>query len=215
MVIIRIGSTDNQYRFPQALLCAQVPYFFASFKQEHFREGSEQLVTLKEIDGVVSARSFEMLVPWVCFQRLIVKELPPTEAITTLIEFARLTDYLGITDIASLIAEQMKRIILCKESLEVDEWETPQVESTLYLVFEHLESGINLPKGHAVRRTLASAVVKGFLCRDKKSLFRQCEELPDFAADLLTEMRLALATLTVEKRGMSFIDPIKERRTRL
>jgi hypothetical protein len=65
-VVIRIGSASHEYRLPKALLCRQYPYFAAMFEEGHFKEGAEQSTTLEEIDGVVSTRSFEMLMQWVC-----------------------------------------------------------------------------------------------------------------------------------------------------
>jgi hypothetical protein len=42
---------------------------------------------LTEIDGVVSIRSFELLVQWLYLGRVIFGELTPEEAITATIEF--------------------------------------------------------------------------------------------------------------------------------
>jgi hypothetical protein len=63
-VTIRIGSASHEYNLPKALLCKQSPYFAAMFAGP-FREGEEQATTLEEINGVVTPRSFEILVQWV------------------------------------------------------------------------------------------------------------------------------------------------------
>ncbi|KFY92679.1 hypothetical protein V500_04080 [Pseudogymnoascus sp. VKM F-4518 (FW-2643)] len=83
LVTIRIAS--HEYKLPTALLCKQSPYFAATFNGS-FREGEEQSVNLEEIDGVVSIRSFQMLVQWVCLGRVVFGESAPKEAITTAIE---------------------------------------------------------------------------------------------------------------------------------
>ena len=55
------------------------------FKEEQFKEGIELSTTLEEEDGVVSTRSFEMLVQWVFHNRIVLGHLPPTEAIDAII----------------------------------------------------------------------------------------------------------------------------------
>ena len=84
-VIIRIGSASYEYKLSKALLCKQSLYFAATFEGQ-FQEGEQQSTTLVEIDGVVSARSFKLLVQWVYLGRVIFGELAPGEAITATIE---------------------------------------------------------------------------------------------------------------------------------
>jgi BTB/POZ domain len=62
-VRIRIGSASYEYKLSKALLCRQSPYFAATF-EGNFQEGEEQSTNMTEIDGLVSIRSFELLVQW-------------------------------------------------------------------------------------------------------------------------------------------------------
>ena len=85
-----------EYKLPKVLLYKQSPYFAATFEGA-FMEGEEQSTTLEEIDGVVSTQSFQMLMQWVCLGRVVFGKSAPEQAITTAIEFARLTDMCGVT----------------------------------------------------------------------------------------------------------------------
>ena len=118
---ILIGSASHEYKLPKALLCKQSLYFVAMFKGP-FREGEEQATTLEEINGVVTPRSFEILVQWVCLGRVVFRECAPDVAITTAIEFARLADMCRITGMESLMAEHIKAIILASKS---GQWAEP------------------------------------------------------------------------------------------
>jgi hypothetical protein len=81
-VTIRIESASHEYKLPKALLCKQSPYFAAMFEGP-FREGEEQATTLEEINGVVTPRSFQMFVQWVCLGRVVFRGCAPDVAITT------------------------------------------------------------------------------------------------------------------------------------
>ena len=48
-----------------------------------FKEGQELSTVLEEIDGVVSSRSLQMLVQWVCLGRTIFNESLSDKRITT------------------------------------------------------------------------------------------------------------------------------------
>ncbi|TAQ89347.1 hypothetical protein B7494_g2347 [Chlorociboria aeruginascens] len=72
LVSIRIGSGRHEYKLPNALLCKQSEYF-AAMLEGPFKEGEEQSTTLEEIDGVVTPRSFQMLVHTLLQQSLYLK----------------------------------------------------------------------------------------------------------------------------------------------
>lgn len=75
-------------------------------------EAAELSIILEEIDGMASTRSFEMLVQWVCHNRIVFGDLPPVELIAVLIEFARLADMFGLTGLESSMAEHIRQTIL-------------------------------------------------------------------------------------------------------
>jgi hypothetical protein len=47
--------------------------------QREFKEGEDQSTILAEIDGVVSTRSFELLIQWLYLGRVFFGELAPEE----------------------------------------------------------------------------------------------------------------------------------------
>jgi hypothetical protein len=118
-------------------------------------------VALKEINGVVTPRSFQMLVQWVCLGRVVFRECAPDVAITTAIEFARLTDMCRVTSIESLIAEHIKAIILANPAPE-DLGRAPDTNN-FYLTSQHITSAVALPERHPVRAIIAVATVEGCL----------------------------------------------------
>lgn len=114
-----------------------------------FKEGEEQSTTLEEIYGVVTPRSFKMLVQWVCLGPVVFGECAPEVAITTAIEFARLADMCGITGMESLMAEHIKAIILANpapEDMKWDGWRAPDT-NTQCLTSQHITSAVALPEG--------------------------------------------------------------------
>lgn len=54
---------------------------------------------MEEIDGVVSSRSLQMLVQWVCLGRIIFDESLSDEGITSVIKFARFADMCAVTSV--------------------------------------------------------------------------------------------------------------------
>ncbi|KAH8745522.1 hypothetical protein F5882DRAFT_233163, partial [Hyaloscypha sp. PMI_1271] len=53
----------------------------------------------------------------------------------------------------------------------------------------HIVSAALLPKGYPVRSMLASVAVAGFLQEDKHKFAKEAEDIPDFAVDLLREVK--------------------------
>jgi hypothetical protein len=204
-VIIRIGTASHEYKLPKALLCKQSPYFAATFEGS-FREGEEQSTTLEEINGVVTARSFQMLVQWVCLGRVVFTECTPDVTITTAIEFARLADMCLITGVESLMAEYIKAIILANPAPEDSKWEMwrPPDTNTHCLTSQHITSAVNLPKGHPVRAILAAATVEGCLRQHNYKFEREASRVPEFTIDFLKAVRATIESIS----ATTFEDPI-------
>jgi hypothetical protein len=165
-----------------------------------FREGEEEATTLEEINGVVTPRSFQMFVQWVCLGRVVFRGCAPDVAITTAIEFARLADMCRITGMESLMAEHIKAIILANpapEDSKWDDWRAPDT-NTHCLTSQHITSAVALPEGHPVRAILAAATVEGRLRRHNYKFEREASRVPEFSVDLLKAVRATIESITIE-----------------
>jgi hypothetical protein len=215
-VTIRIGSASHEYRLPRALICKQSPYFAAKFEGD-FKEGAEQSATLEEIDGVVSTRSFEMLVQWVCLGRIVFRSLPPpAEAIATSIEFMRLADMCGVTGMESMMAEHVKGIIVADAALHKGIYGLRDNNANTYsITTQHVKSAALLPGGHLMRGVLAMAMVEGFFLIDNHRFQKEIQEIPSFAVDLLAAVKVTSKTMTCGEYRIEFKEPLSGEKLRL
>jgi hypothetical protein len=161
---------------------------------------------LSEEDGVISTRSFQLLVQWLYLGRVIFGELAPEEAITATIEFVRIADMCQVTGMEALMAERIKGIIMAQRAVE-DVFVDRHL-NTLCLTTQHIVSAALLPKGHPVRGMLASAAVTGFLLEDKHKFVKETEDVHEFAVDLLGEVKTAFKSLKTDPPCITFKDPI-------
>ncbi|KAF8857721.1 hypothetical protein BDZ45DRAFT_726484 [Acephala macrosclerotiorum] len=204
-VSIRIGSTSpDEFKVPKALLCKQSPYFAATF-EGNFKEGRDQSTTLEEVDGVVTTRSFQMLLQWLYIGRVILGELSSEEAITAILEFVRLADMCGVSGMESLMATHITKLILADDIVRARERGDVR---TWCFTPQHVTSAASLPKGHLVRDTLAAAAVKGYFHFNDSRFVDKAEEYPDFSVDVLIAMKATFRSLTSYKRSVTFKDPL-------
>ncbi|RAK94916.1 uncharacterized protein BO80DRAFT_450689 [Aspergillus ibericus CBS 121593] len=202
-VTIHLGKkpTQHTYIVPKHILCKQSSYFACLFNGR-FREGEEQVAELTEIDGVLSVRSFEMVLQWLCTGTVILEDEPPTQTISTAIEFSRLMDMYNIPGSGDRMAEHIKRTIVenCPSPPSTDTNWSQATRSqardpnahTNYLTTEHIVSAATLPLGHPVRIILAQATVEGFLRDEYHKFIKETQEIPGFALDVLRETMTAL-----------------------
>ncbi|KAL9105636.1 MAG: hypothetical protein Q9227_009215, partial [Pyrenula ochraceoflavens] len=212
LVTVRIGSSSHECKLSKPLICKQSPYFKATF-ESGFQEGKEQSTTLEEVDGVVSTRSFQMLVQWLYRGRVVLGDMTPTDSISAIIEFVRIADMFGVTGMESIMAEQIKTTLLAssKSFLGGGNSNTQCLESS------HIVSAASLPEGHPVRRVLASAVAGEMLRTDKHKFAKEAKEVGAFAADLLEAVMDTLESHSLMGGGgVSVRDPLsgEERRLR-
>lgn len=209
---VTISIEDHEYRLPKALLCGQSPYFQAAF-EGGFKEGEEQKMELTKDEDVVSPQSFQFLVQWLTLGRVVFGEIEPVEAISCTIEFVRIADMCGVTGMENLMAERLKDIILAPTP-RPSGFDTP-LNNTYYITSEHIKSAVSLPVGHPVRSIIASAAVKGFLLHEKHKIWTEAHENPDFAVDLLREVKVTLSSLEVYRNSAFVIDHIRGGRINL
>lgn len=143
-----------------------------------------------------------MLVQWLYLGRVNFGELEPEEAITATIAFPRISDMYKVTGMEASMAERIRDILLSTLGTGTSfVWPT-----TAYcLTTQHTLSAALLPKGHAVRNVLVSAVVQIFLQGDDRFL-KEAEDIPDLAlaVDLFREVKVALKCLPPGGRRICF-----------
>jgi hypothetical protein len=211
-VKVQIGSPGQEYLLSKAILCKYSDYFATMFDGD-FKEGQENSAHLDLFEGVLSIRSFELLIQWMYVGRVIVAKLSPSEQIEALVEFARLADFCQVQGVEELMAERIKAVILahpapkthCFEHFRHPDTNTYRITSRAVL----WASG--LAKGHAVRKMLATTAVEGFLrgIEHKHKFFEETQEIPSFGADVLNAVESCLSTLRVSALGaIQFTDPI-------
>ena len=165
---------------------------------------------MTEIDGVVSIRSFELLVQWLYLGRVIFGKLTPTETITAAIEFVRFADMCGVTGMETLMAEHIKAIIMAPApgSRRPD-------TNTHRLTSKHIISAASLPEEHPVRSMLAAAAVREYFRDDNHMFLKETQEVPNFSADLLKAVKATLKRLTISHNRIVVKDPVSGERVYL
>jgi len=178
--------------------------------EREFKESADQSTILEEIDGVLSTRSFEMLLQWLYIGKVLFSEMPPEEAITVIVEFVRLADMYQVTGMEALMAERIKAVIVGKAPATKARKRMVPVVHHPWLTSEHIMSAVLLPKEHPVRRVLTMAAVPAYLNRAND--LSQALKLPDFAVDLLEEMHVTTKSFQPDGSCVTFQDPLSDAR---
>jgi hypothetical protein len=152
-------------------------------------------VTLEEVDGVVSTRSFQMLAQWIWLGRVHFGKSTPEEDIAATLEFVRIADMCGVTGMESLMAERIKEIIIANPEPQSEGHPRNPDTNTHCLTSQNIISAACLPQGHPVRSVFAAAAVKGYLQCSNYKFLRESQEVPGFSADLLAAVKAALETM--------------------
>ncbi|KAJ5811377.1 hypothetical protein N7474_007678 [Penicillium riverlandense] len=123
-------------------------------------------------------------------------------------EFANLANMCSISGMESQMAQQIKEILRANPGPPT-QWGTRDDDTNTHcLASHHIESATFLPVGHPVRRAVAAASVEGYLGNDTHKFVGETRDYPEFAADLLQELRGTLNEMKFDKRGAFFQDPI-------
>ncbi|KAE9381241.1 hypothetical protein N431DRAFT_490654 [Stipitochalara longipes BDJ] len=209
-----VGMYLPLYSGPQvkALLCKNSRYF-AKMLDDPWKEGQVNTVTMDELDGVVSVRSFKLLIQWCYVGRIVVGTATPSEEIEALIEFARLADFCQVEGTEELVAERIKVVILAHpapKDTSFPECRHPDT-NTYSIMSRAVLWASGLPKDHAVRKMLATAAVEGYLrhAKHEHKFFKETQEIPNFGIDVLNAVKACLSTLSASAYGVvQFTDPI-------
>lgn len=175
-----------------------------------FKEAEEQSAELEELDGVVSNRSFSLLLQWLYLGRFILGEESPSDRITAMFQLARLGDMLKITGMDLQIVECIRATIL--DNPHPDNFLTTNPDINIYhMTPEHVDAASHLPKGHMVRLLPAKAAVHAYLHSDNFKFSKETQDVPEFAADLLEALTVALKSFEY-KKYCTYKDPFTEER---
>jgi hypothetical protein len=147
-----------------------------------FVEAEDQTVTLSEMRGVVSARSFEAFLQWLYLGRVKFNIEDPKDHISALIELARLLDMLYISETKLDLAGRIKELLVSNPGCETD-------TNTHLLTKENIISAIQLPCGDPIRSVLAAASVEGFLTLTTCKFAKLMQQHPAYGSDLLQEVK--------------------------
>ncbi|KAL3475571.1 hypothetical protein BJX99DRAFT_157937 [Aspergillus californicus] len=161
----------------------------------NFKETEEQLAELEEIDGVVSNRIFSLLLQWLYLGRFKFAEESPSDRITAMIELARFADMLKINGMDPQIVECIRTTVLDNPHQHNNprggSARTPDTHIH-HMTPEHIDAASRLPKGHLVRLLPAKAAVHAYLHSDNFKFSKETQDVPEFAADLLEVLNVAL-----------------------
>lgn len=89
---VQIGSPDHEYAVSKGILCKHSRYFARMFDGP-LVEGTDNIVRLNELAGVVSVRSFTLLIQWCYTGKIVFKSVTPSEKLEALVEFARIANF--------------------------------------------------------------------------------------------------------------------------
>lgn len=167
--------------------------------------GQTQTVDMTEIEGILSVRSFTALLGWLYWHKVQFSAPEPEEKISAAIELSRLAEMCSIPDLGIQMAQYIKDVLTANSDPKENKYPNPNAYS---ITEQHIISAGYLPEGHAVRRMLATASVKGFLINKKAKIRQWAQEHPGFGAELLHELRKALDSLFCEDYSAFVEDPI-------
>ncbi|KAL2841265.1 hypothetical protein BJY01DRAFT_249615 [Aspergillus pseudoustus] len=166
---------------------------------------------LEKLDGVLSTQSFQLLLQWLYLGRFNLGKESPSDRITTMIELARLADMMEIKDIDAQIAEYIRTTVLDNPSPTGNYWCRSPDDNIYHITPEHVVAASHLPKGHSIRLLLARAAINAYLNSDDFRFSRETQDVPEFAADLLQELRVALKSIECDDNsGRTYHDPFTE-----
>lgn len=210
-VKIKIGAAT--YDVSKSLVCKHSPYFAAMFKA-NFKEGEDQSAVLEEVEGVVSNRSIQLLLQWLYLGRVILGKESPAEWISAMIELARLADMLSIDSMESPITEYIRSTILANPPPD-NRWFRDPNTNVHHITPGNIDAASHLPKEHSVRMLLVKAAIEAYLRCDDFKFSEELRNVPDFAADILGELKIALKSVTLEQyTPCHFKDPLSREKLR-
>ncbi|KAJ6036509.1 hypothetical protein N7540_000788 [Penicillium herquei] len=109
LVTIEVGSPDNKFSVPLALLTEKSQYFKTMFERG-FLEDQNGAADMKLVPGCVTPTTFNLFLRWLLKDRIEYdgqpdgSDMPITERLTTLIALARYADYILCPQLSQAVA---------------------------------------------------------------------------------------------------------------
>jgi hypothetical protein len=168
-VVVRIVPANKTYTLSKDLLCEQSLHFEAAFDGS-FREGQSQVLSLTEMNGVISTQSFEMLIQWlylgqICFGNLSGPKIG-RQKITCIMEFLRMADMCGVTGMEAAMADQIRSIIM-NTPLEFRS-DPPNNGHMPHITPQHTRTALFLPSHHPVRHLVVNEAIEEYIRTDRR-----------------------------------------------
>jgi hypothetical protein len=115
-----------------------------------------------------------------------------------------------VTGMEIQMAEHIKAILLANPAPKTSQFKQGRDPdtNTYSLTPQHIISAALLPSGHPIRKVLAAAAVEGYVRHDRQKFLKEIREAPDFAVELLMEIKETLKTVTISESKLSFTDPL-------
>lgn len=209
-VKIKISLGGDEYLVFKNLLCAKSPYFADMFNGI-FKEAQDQAAILQEADGL-TVQSFEAFLRWLYTGKLESGCETPSKNILAAINLSRVAAMWLVSELEPLISNHIKSIMM--------RFRDGDIRANIHHIdAEIIASASHLPAGHLVRQTLAKASVQSFLLESNFKLARETQLYPEFAADIIREIKEPLIQMAesagfCDKPGgqVVFIDPFSRRK---
>lgn len=176
-----------------------------------FIEAQRQAAYLHEMEGVVSVRSFEMLLQWMHTREV---NLDGTESaqeqLSAWIEFIRIADMCCVDLPPWLVTSSVQNILITNPAPLDPRYQLGRHpdNNTHCLMREHIESASKLPNKHPLRVLLARASVEGYLRLPDYKFVEATQAIPRFGSDLFREVRAVVHEIRSIGDDICFTDPI-------
>jgi hypothetical protein len=207
-VTIRVGDTpDNEFHVSKEIICSQSPYFAKLLTADHLTENLEIVVTVAEIEGIVSFKNMKTLIQWLYRGTVEFGYSTPEEEISEILEFTRLAHMFGILqDVEKAMASRIREIILTALVGNSVKSNHPHLDIlkpvehnygilATHIRIEHTHTASELPRECGVRKVLAAASVEGYLRNFPPVPWHGLGDTSSFTVDLMQQVKLALMTL--------------------
>lgn len=192
---IHIGPDAPVHTISKNRLCTAFPYFRGMFAG-NFKENEDQVVCLEEVVGVLSDKSFTLLLR--CLfgaSATSTRTYTGDEAVTDSIELARLVDMWLIKELDDKLVLRIKREILHDANLRTR---------------EHIESACNLPSGNPLRRVFVLAAIQSCMTKDDGLYDLVFQEILAYSTDVLMELQAVVRSISVNTYDVDSYSDLSE-----